>query len=1026
MGFYGNITNTNKTSFNFDKVYPNRYLMDQWATADGVFLGRYVLVEYDIETKKEDYSIDGIYPEDSAEGKTFYEINYLIDKTQYGTTSRLYDSTVWQKVYTDDGERYVMIAELNSVVPALRLTIDKPEEGQPGVPRFSEESNNIDYQLHWQPQWGFQVGKIEFNEAGFDKNNANAEVNRTDRIYFTKGQSNNTYPVYDTDPATGTEYIARMEKADDIQILNIDLPSIGNMVSRGYDVIYGENRKGSSGSLQGYLNFFTTEIQNNEIPVRSSSGAMIGATITDDAWINTTVNAASKNIQITHADAAKTKETATTTITGDTIDLYTPQVDTKGHVIGSITTTTTLPYGYKTIITNGVGKNKEKNESVDLTTENISAKNTVDTLALNSDNPWIRINTNAQNNTVTFAHSVNSVDEKDKSDTDLNADTATGTIRVYDIAHDVAGHITANQQHNYILPYGYKKINSGVASTSTDNGVSNSESIIANNAKDEFIIAPGNKWILTSANADSKTLTLAHEVHSIDNNPIEKHTTLDSMGGTITIKDIEFDNAGHAISNKNHVYDLPFAIRNISVSSSDVTTIGENSSGTITIEADKYNDTLNLSTQNRWITLKADSTTDTIVIGHAAANNANTTTAGAIEASTPKFGDTFTVPYVKYDGTGHIAENGNRTITIPKGSLEDKTSTTSLANVLTSIGFDAENGKITTEHQNVGKLPLTDFTTFGSLAIGNDTIKATDTINEAFGKIEYLLNQETTRATSAESTLSKQITDTVAGLNVPANSSDGYSLVSTVSESEGKISINVADVENIKLRTTPNTDNATSIQADDTLKAALGKLQAQVNSNKNSIETLTNGVDSDKVDSVTDLIQYVEEHGETTQGLIDAIGKQATDAESATGIYGLIDTEKEARDLADQNINKRIDELVKVTNDQISQWDKAEANVQADWNETDNTKDSFILNKPDNLVTSDQIVNMALKSDLNDVVKLNSQFEYIPSITNESTGEVTEAVMLTIQELMDKVRQLESRISELEKEEVPENSGTET
>lgn len=129
MGFYGNITNTNKTSFNFDKVYPNRYLMDQWATTDGVFLGRYVLVEYDTETKKEDYSTDSVYPEDSAEGKTFYEINYLIDKTQYGTASRLYDSTVWQKVYTDDGERYVMIAELNSVVPSLRLTIDKPTEG---------------------------------------------------------------------------------------------------------------------------------------------------------------------------------------------------------------------------------------------------------------------------------------------------------------------------------------------------------------------------------------------------------------------------------------------------------------------------------------------------------------------------------------------------------------------------------------------------------------------------------------------------------------------------------------------------------------------------------------------------------------------------------------------------------------------------------------------------------------------------------------------------------------------------------
>ena len=375
--------------------------------------------------------------------------------------------------------------------------------------------------MHWEPQWGFKVGNIAFNEAGFDKHNKNAEVsNPNDRIYFTKEKSGTQYPVYATDPATKSKYIASMTEADDIQVLNIDLPSIGNMISKGYDVIYGENRDNSpSGSLQGYLNFFTTSIKNNEIPVRSSSGAMIGATITDDAWINTTVDASSKSIQITHADATKNKSTATAAVTGNTIDLYTPQVDAKGHVTGSITTTTTLPYGYKTITTNGKGTDKQVNESVDLKTDNISAKNTVDTLALNSANPWIRINADAKNNTMTFAHSVNSVDTKDKVDTDLNADTATGTIRVYDIAHDAAGHIIGNQKHNYVLPYGYKKINSGAVSTSTENGTSNSVSIIAKNAKDEFTIAPGNKWILTSANADSKTLT--HEVHSIDSNPIE-------------------------------------------------------------------------------------------------------------------------------------------------------------------------------------------------------------------------------------------------------------------------------------------------------------------------------------------------------------------------------------------------------------------------------------------------------------------------------------------------------------------------
>ena len=47
MGFYGNITNTSKTTFSFDKIYANRLEMDNaCANGDGVFLGRYVLVEY--------------------------------------------------------------------------------------------------------------------------------------------------------------------------------------------------------------------------------------------------------------------------------------------------------------------------------------------------------------------------------------------------------------------------------------------------------------------------------------------------------------------------------------------------------------------------------------------------------------------------------------------------------------------------------------------------------------------------------------------------------------------------------------------------------------------------------------------------------------------------------------------------------------------------------------------------------------------------------------------------------------------
>ena len=47
MGFYGNITNVNKSTFQFDKTYSNAAEMLINAASDGVFVGRYVLVDYD-------------------------------------------------------------------------------------------------------------------------------------------------------------------------------------------------------------------------------------------------------------------------------------------------------------------------------------------------------------------------------------------------------------------------------------------------------------------------------------------------------------------------------------------------------------------------------------------------------------------------------------------------------------------------------------------------------------------------------------------------------------------------------------------------------------------------------------------------------------------------------------------------------------------------------------------------------------------------------------------------------------------
>jgi hypothetical protein len=51
MGFYGNITNVNQTQFTFDKIYSSRKAMESSCNTDGVYIGRYVLVEYGSENQ---------------------------------------------------------------------------------------------------------------------------------------------------------------------------------------------------------------------------------------------------------------------------------------------------------------------------------------------------------------------------------------------------------------------------------------------------------------------------------------------------------------------------------------------------------------------------------------------------------------------------------------------------------------------------------------------------------------------------------------------------------------------------------------------------------------------------------------------------------------------------------------------------------------------------------------------------------------------------------------------------------------
>ena len=50
MGFYGTTSSSAKTNLQIDRTYPNKLTAKNNASTDGVYAGRYVLVEYDATT----------------------------------------------------------------------------------------------------------------------------------------------------------------------------------------------------------------------------------------------------------------------------------------------------------------------------------------------------------------------------------------------------------------------------------------------------------------------------------------------------------------------------------------------------------------------------------------------------------------------------------------------------------------------------------------------------------------------------------------------------------------------------------------------------------------------------------------------------------------------------------------------------------------------------------------------------------------------------------------------------------------
>ena len=569
MGFYGNITNTNKTQFTFDAIFSSRYDMENNIGGQEIYVGRYVLVEYDstnsyikiykdgdnfysIPNHKQDiryrikFDTDGSqYNPNTGEGLSFikdqigqddsvspnkfykcvgadgnyakfeevsddtYSKNYKRDYEQY-KNSRGYDSTVWQKTFVDGHDKYVMVAELNSVVPTFDLVADAPTS-IPMIPHFDSDSTNVYYKLHWQPNWGFKVkesdeysdsivewleyeynpstgedkpisgnynGLIFFNNDAFDPQIGKTDINKhialDDYIKIETTASGNKY----------SDHLGGFIEKPDTKELSIFLPSIGNMMSDAWDIIHGLNRDDSTiDSLQGRLDFFTEEIEANEIPIQSTKGGyLVGTKINggvkdatedilsaelsesstqDDPWIRTDINVIvdlenpnyHQNAISIHHTWHPTEDTTSGSDMNegkDTIELYTPLVDAAGHIVGKNTETVTLPYGYKTIKAENLERDLAPYSNV--IDRGQSAQNTQDIVTFKSSNKWIKIDNEAYNG-IYWGHEIvgESFGEQKSNSQDLTPAFGSA-FKIPVLTVDNAGHLTAFETESVKIP----------------------------------------------------------------------------------------------------------------------------------------------------------------------------------------------------------------------------------------------------------------------------------------------------------------------------------------------------------------------------------------------------------------------------------------------------------------------------------------------------------------------------------------------------------------------------------------------
>ena len=287
MSFYGNVKRINSSPFVFDRIYPNREAMDsacEDGKDDGVYIGRYVLVKYTaVESSPEidigitsttikNISYINKYSTTTINGVTEkviseqYEANAQTDINKYGDT---FDSTVWQKVYTNINNltnsnetnesprvQYILIAELNAAVPRFNLNLINPKhQNQDGTEEWNISS--INQELTTEDVYAFNipntlklnVGQIsdDFYAKSLIEDPSTRQVITENDVTLTREQmldSTHNYLAW-KNYLNNQEVNQNIDSDIDEKRLDTKFYAFGQLISDIYDIMYGVPSSGT-------------------------------------------------------------------------------------------------------------------------------------------------------------------------------------------------------------------------------------------------------------------------------------------------------------------------------------------------------------------------------------------------------------------------------------------------------------------------------------------------------------------------------------------------------------------------------------------------------------------------------------------------------------------------------------------------------------------------------------------------------------------------------------------------------------